>query len=183
MPTTLPERLNCLFEQAGRAEAERQERERRTADKRRREIALQERWELKARALAPAAGERVWSWLDGPQADELRGSLRKFALGEVMILGWHDDRGRTFDGAYYGRWSVSLVAEPGALRVRRIGMPHGGVARLVNSSAALVGLLPAPILVALDRAIVSGQFLRTVARVLSERTEPDGLPPNTIRLW
>jgi len=182
MPT-ISKNLRRLFEKAGRAEAQRKEREHRKSEKRRREIAEEKKRERKARGLAPVAAKRVWSWLEGPQADELRDCLRTFALREVMILGWLDHRGRIFDDAYYARWSVSLVAEPGALRVRWVGTPSGGgVARLVTRSTALAEVLPPRVLLALERAIASGRFLHTVGAAVRERTRRHVMPPNIIRI-
>jgi hypothetical protein len=174
--------LRRLFEKAGRAEAQRQERERRKGEKRRREIAQERKRERKARARAPVAAERVWSWLEGPQADELRDCLRRFVLREVMILGWLDHRGRIFDNAYYGRWSVSLVAERRTLRVLRIGTPLGGVAKWVTRATALVDVLPASVILALERTVATGRFLHTVRAAVRERTRRHAMPPNIIRI-
>jgi hypothetical protein len=179
---TIPNKLKRLFEQAGQAEAQRQERERRKDEKRRREIALEKKLERKARALAPAAAQRVWSWLKGPQANELRDCLRTFELREVMILGWLDHRGRIFDNAYYARWRVSLVAKPGTLRVCRIGAPWGGVAKLVTSAKALEQVLPSRVVLALERAIATDRFLHTVRKAVRERTRRNADPPNIIRI-
>jgi hypothetical protein len=90
--------------------------------------------------------------------------------------------GRAFDDAYYGRWSVSLVVTPGTVRVRRIGTPAGGVARLVTGAAALVEVLPSRVALALDRTIVGGRFHRTVHKGLRGKVEPDADAPNIIRI-
>ncbi|MDP8999843.1 MAG: hypothetical protein M3O46_07005 [Myxococcota bacterium] len=99
-----------------------------------------------------------------------------------MILGWLDHRGRSFDDAYYGRWSVSLVAEPGSLRVLRIGTPLGGVAKWVTRSRSLVEVLPPRVILALERAAPTGRFIHTVRAAVRERTRRHAMPPNIIRI-
>jgi hypothetical protein len=100
-----------------------------------------------------------------------------------MILGWIDEAAQQHDDAYYHRWQVQLlVPRPGVLRVHRIGsQAGGGVSKEVTSSGALVECAPSAVVVALERAVIGGELLRTVRRALRERMASD-FEPGVVRL-
>jgi hypothetical protein len=178
----IPKSLERLFKQAGRAEEARIRCERREAEKEARQRARERRRQQRARTQAPAAGRAVWEWLKGPQAAALRAGIRAARANSLMILGWIDEEGQLYDDAYYHRWQVLLVPRPGTLRVHRIGsQAGGGVSKEVASPRAIMECAPAVVVVALERAVTSGELLRTVRRALREQMGSD-FRPGVVRI-
>ncbi len=176
--------LEMAFDRAARAEAVRRERARRAEQERARQVAADTRRRERATAHAPEAATAVWAWLTGPEAADLRERLREARLPRLMILGWLTDRGQRFDHAWYGRWSIGLVAGEVALRVQRLGSLAGGRLRVArNPGEFLDATAPAPeIVVALAAALHSGRYLRTVRAELRERARPEALPITRTRM-
>lgn len=160
--------LERLFAIAGRAEAARRRAAELRCAKRRKEVERLERLRHQAEANAPKAATRVWSWLGGEDAATLRALLLASGLDTVALLGWVTANARQLPSATYGAWRVSLTSEPGAVWVHRIGSPHGGRSRAVRSPAALIDLVPDEIIVALDRELSSGKYVRNVRSDLRE---------------
>ena len=178
----ISESLERLFQEAGRAEQARLRRERQAVDDRAREATKEHRRRERAAALAPDAASRIWAWLEGPLAVELRARMHSAHLEELMILGWLDAHGRHHRDAYYHRWRVLLTTEACTLRVCRIGsQAGGGIARDVTSRDALVRQLPPAIVVALAHAVDGSGVLRTVRRSLQQRLASSD-PPGVVRV-
>jgi hypothetical protein len=165
--------LEKLFAKAGKAEAARCAATQRQRAERARLIERCRLRQLGADARAPQAAERVWRWLSGADAERLREMLRTSGLTEVLLIPWMTDDGKVLDGAAIGAWSISLSAKRAALWVRRIAYPPGGRWRLVHSPAGLLRTAPSRVVVALDRALGSGRYLRAVRISLRERTRAD----------
>jgi len=176
--------LEMAFASAARAEAIRKEQARRAEQERARRAAADMRRHERACVAAPEAATAAWAWLTGPEAEALRGHLREASLPRVMILGWLTDRGQRFDHAWFGRWSVSLLADEVALRVQRLGALASGRLRVArNPDELLDAAAPAPeVVVALAAALHSGRYLRTVRAELRERGRPEALPITRIRM-
>ena len=175
--------LEKLFIKAGRAEAARREAKERDRIERQREGERRQREVQRAEAGAPNAALRIWTWLGGPDADMLRKLLHMSGLNAVTLLGWVSDAGQRLRSARYGAWRISLVATREALWVHQIRSPAGGgQSRSVESADALVGSVPSEIVAALEKALSSGRYERTVRDYVRERAKPGADPPNITRL-
>jgi hypothetical protein len=177
------ESLELLFAKAGQAEARRREAQERKEAKRLEELNRAEHRALTARALAPASAERIWCWLGGADAERLRGWLGASGVQRVALLGWVTRDGRELPMAAYDAWRICLLPTAASLWVNRIGSPAGGGrSRAVDSVARLVDLVPAQIIVALDRALGGDRYQRTVRASLREQMRSNSLPPNIVRI-
>jgi hypothetical protein len=164
--------LDVLFAQAGRGEAKRREADARRRIESRREEQQRARRTRKARAMEPGAAARVWSWVRGPDADKLRVQLARAGLAEVRLIGPVTDDARPLRVSMYGAWSVWLCAKPVALRIDRVAPPPGGRYRIVESRKRFVAETPTEIILALDQAIASRRYLRSVRASLREVLAP-----------
>lgn len=156
--------LDALFAKAGRAEAKRREADARDQAERRREEQRDARRGRKAKAMEPSAAARIWAWVEGPDANNLRARLARTGLPEVRLIGWTNAYARP---STFGGWSGCLCAKPVAVRVVHIAIPVGGRSRIVESRRRFVAETPTEIILALDHAIASRRYLRNVARLAS----------------
>ncbi|HEV3191089.1 MAG TPA: hypothetical protein VGY54_11355 [Polyangiaceae bacterium] len=164
--------LEALFAKAGRAEARRREADARRQAEDRRKEQRQARRRRKAKVMEPGAAARIWSWLAGPDADEIRAQLARAGLAEVRLLGWTTLDGRALRVSTYGAWSVWLRAKPAALRIHRVALPPGGRSRVIENRRALLAEAPTEIILALDQAIATRLYVRNVHASLRERLAP-----------